>query len=185
MDTTLVPTSPCIFMISAGTLPRVRMSVMLLPALLPSLPITQGPRHARLSGTPARLSVAPPAQQAVLPVVPPVQQAALPVVPPAPTAQPVVLPEAQPVVPPRPPTFAPWQQHLMFLITPAMTVPMAVQMQPQPATPQVMVAAGLYLGHDVMPLPQELFTRITKLWNLWRSKSCCQRHGCNGERRST
>ena len=110
---------------------RVRMGVMLPPALLPSLPITQGLRHARPSGTPAGLPAAPPAQQEVLPVVPPALQAMLPVVLPALTAQPAVLLEAQPMVPPRAPTLAPWQQHLTFPVTPAATVPMVVQMQPQ------------------------------------------------------
>lgn len=36
-------------------------------------------------------------------------------------------------------------------------------MQPQLATPQVMVSPGLYLGHSVIPLPQKLLTRTTNL----------------------
>ena len=115
------------------------------PSLLPTLPLLPTGQ-----GLPAM--VAPAVRPAAAPPTVPlaVIQDVLPAVAPTGTLDPLPVPTA-PIVAPQP----------LLPTVPAPALPYPAATQPQPA--QVMVSAGLYLGHGVMPLPQKLLTKITAL----------------------
>lgn len=138
----------------AGTQPRVRLGVMPPPTLLPTLPLL--PTAATRQVLPA--TVVPAVRPAAVPPTAP--PAVIPAVPPAvpPVGTPAVL---DPLPLPTAPVAAP-QPLLPTVPAPALPYPAATQPQPT-TTAQVMVSAGLYLGHGVMPLPQKLLTKITAL----------------------
>ena len=82
---------------------------------------------------------------------------------PQPLLQPAPLPAPRAVVPQPQPQPAP-QPALQPLPQPAASLYTAPQATPNTVNPvQVMVPAGLYLGHGVIPLPQRLLTKILNL----------------------
>ena len=123
------------------------------PALLPTIRLMDP--HPLLQPAAHPVDLQPLPQPALLPAARRVD--------PQPLLQPAPLPAPRAVVPQPQPQPAP-QPALQPLPQPAAPLYTAPQATPNTVNPvQVMVPAGLYLGHGVMPLPQRLLTKILNL----------------------